>query len=107
MSTNQYTHRNPSYEQQFIKNETQPYKHLVREINPQPNPIYKNPLQYYDSPVQNSMIYPNIGLIKPVNYDYIPVDTSVFLDKTIQENQRFAYGPYIIENNKNYAVRWA
>lgn len=98
MSTNKYTNRVPSYEQSYIKNETQPYKYISQEINPKPNPIYKNPTTFYDSPVQNSHIYPNMYLIKPVDYDFKPVDQSVYLDKSIKENQRFAYGPYIIEN---------
>lgn len=105
MDIKQYNHRIPAYERQFIKNETEPHKHLMREINPKPNPIYKNPLQYYNSPVHNSMLYPNMSLIKPVNYDYIPVDTSKFLDQSIKENQRFAFGPHIIENK--IPVRWA
>ena len=98
MTTNQYTHRNPSYERAFIQAETQPYKHLSKEVYPKANPIYKNPVQYFDSPVQGSHLYPNMYLIKPVNYDYIPVNQSVFLDKSIEENQRFALGPYVIEN---------
>jgi hypothetical protein len=100
MSTDKYTNRIPSYERAFIQAEKQPYKHVSKEVYPKANPIYKNAVQYYDSPVQNSMIYPNMYLIKPVNYDFVPVDQSKYLDDSIKQNQKFAFGPYVIQNRQ-------
>ena len=105
MSTSEYTHYIASYDKSYVENETSPYEHITREVKQKANPIYKNPITYYDSPVQNSMLYPNMGLIKPVDYDIIPVDQSVYLDKSIREQQRFAFGPYVIENRQ--IKRWA
>lgn len=105
MSTNQYTHRNPYQEQLYLQNEQSKFKHVSKEIKQKPNPIYKHPIQYYDSPFIMSHLYPNMGLIRPVDYEYIPVNPSAYIDKSIKENQRFVLGPHIIENRQ--IIRWS
>lgn len=101
--SSEYTHRNSSYEQRFIEGQTSDHKNTMREINPLPNPIYKNPIQYYDSPVKNSMLYPNIWHIKPVDYDYRPSNIGAMVDKSIQENKNYVFGPYVLPHRQyNY-----
>lgn len=101
--TSEYNHYNSSYEKRFIEAETSDFKHPKKEINPLPNPIYKHPLQYYDSHVKNSHLYPNIWEIKPVDYDYRPTNIGAQIDKSIQENKNFVFGPYILPQREyNY-----
>jgi hypothetical protein len=106
MATNQYTHRIPSYEKSYIENEKDKrIKHISAEVKQKPNTIYTHPITFYNSPVHTSHLYPNMGLIKPVNYEYIPFNPSAIIDRTIKENQRFVLGPHIIENRK--ITRWS
>lgn len=101
--TSEYNHKNPSYEQRFVKAETSPYTNPRKEINPLPNPIYKHKLQYYDSPVKNSSLYPNLWHIKPVDYDYRVSDIGGMLYKSIEENKNYVFGPYIMPQREyNY-----
>ena len=105
MSTNQYTNRIPAYEKSFIENEKRPEKYISSEVKKKANPIYKTPVQFFDSPVHGSHLYPNMYLIKPVNNDYIPVNQSKYLDESIKQGQRFVLGPYVIENKQ--LERWS
>lgn len=101
--TSEYTHRDASYENRFIDAETSDFKNPRKEINPLPNAIYKHPLQYYDSQVKNSHLYPNLWHIKPVDYDYRPSDIGAQIDKTIQDNKNFVLGGYILPHREyNY-----
>lgn len=94
--TSEYTHRNTSYENRFVEAQTSDYKNPMRQINPLPNPIYKHPLQYYDSPVKNSSLYPNMYEIKPVDYNYMPTNIGELIDKSIEERKQFVFGGYVL-----------
>ena len=94
--TSEFTHRNPEYEKRFVEAQTSPYKLPRKEINPLPNPIYKHPISYYDSPVKNSHLYPGIWEIKPVDYSYRPTNIGAQLDKSIQDRRQFVFGGYVL-----------
>lgn len=101
--TSEYTHYSQAYENRFIDGQTMPLSNPRKEINPLPNPIYKKPLQYFDSPVKNSSMYPNVWHIKPVNYDYTPSNVGGMIDKSIQENKNFVLGGYVLPQRQlNY-----
>ena len=57
--SSEYSHYNSLYDKSFIEAQTGDHKYTRKEVNP-PNPIYKHPIQYYDSPVKHSMLYPNL-----------------------------------------------
>lgn len=100
----EYNHRNPAYESRYIAAETQNFVNERRERR-KSNPIYKNDVSFYTSLVKNSHLYPNMTYIRPFNPDYTPSNLGAMIDKTIKDKQRFAFGPYILENREiNYKV---
>ena len=98
--SSEYTHYNSSYEQRFVEGQTADHLNPRKEINPLPNPIYAHPLGYYDSQVKNSSLYPNIWHIKPVDYDYRPPNIGGLIDKSIEDNKMFAFGPYVMPHRE-------
>ena len=101
--SSEYTHYNASYEKSFVEGQTAPLKNPKKEINPLPNAIYSHPVQYYDSHVKNSSQYPNIDLFKAVDYEYIPPDIGGMLDKSIEDNKMFVFGPHLLPHREyNY-----
>ena len=94
--TSEYTHYNSAYENRFIEAQTSDFKNPRKEIKQLPNPIYKNPIKYFDSPVKNSSLYPNLWEIKPVDYSYRPTDIGQQIDKSIQERKQFVFGGYVL-----------
>jgi hypothetical protein len=96
----QFTNRNQFFEQQFLENQKAPPPSNKQVLPLQKaNPIYTSGFQYYTSPVQNSHIYPNMGLIRPYGtYDNIVPNNGVFLDKSIEEYKKYAIGPHILEH---------
>ena len=94
--SSEYSHYDASYNGQFVENQTAPLKHTKNEVRQLPNPIYKHPVQFYDSVVKNSSIYPNLLYLKPVNYENRPSDIGGMIDKTIEDNKNFAFGPYVM-----------
>jgi hypothetical protein len=100
--TSEYNHRNPAYESRYIAAQTQDFIHAMKESK-KANPIYKNDVSFYTSPVKNSHLYPNISHIRPFNLDYTPSNLGAMIDKTIKDKQSFAFGPYIIKSREiNY-----
>ena len=103
MSTSEYTHYNPLYKTRFVEAQTGNMQNPRKEINPLPNAIYKHPIQYYDSPVKNSSMYPNIWHIKPVDYEYRPPNIGGMIDKSIEDNKKFVFGPHVMHHREyNY-----
>ena len=101
--TSEYTHYNSEYEKRFIEAQTADHLNVRKEVRILPNPIYKQPLEYYDSHVKNSHLYPNISHIKPVDFDYRPPDIGDMITKSIEKNKVFAFGPYVMEHREyNY-----
>lgn len=101
--TSEYTKYNSSYEQRFVQAQTADHLNPRNEVKILPNPIYKTPLGYYDSQVKNSSLYPNMWHIKPVDYDYRPPNIGQMIDKSIEDNKVFAFGPYVMEHREyNY-----
>jgi hypothetical protein len=96
--TSEYTHRNQSYQDRFVDAETSPFKNSRKEIKTLANPIYKHALQYFDTPVKNSSLYPNLWHIKPVDYEYRPSDIGRQIDKSIHDNKNYVFGPYIMQH---------
>ena len=94
--TSIYNHRNASREQSFVKAQTQDFVQATREIYPKANTIYKNDIQFYDSHVKNSHLYPNMYHIRPINLDNKPSDIGAYIDKSIQANKQYAFGPYVL-----------
>jgi len=98
----EYNHKNPSYETRYVSAQTQDFV-TVNHERKKANPIYKNDISFFTSPVKNSNLYPNMTHIRPFNLDYRPTNIGKFLDKSIQENKKYAFGPYILENREiNY-----
>jgi hypothetical protein len=95
--TSEYTHYDATYEQRFKDAQQADYKFTRKEVNPLPNAIYKQPIQYYDSQVKNSHLYPNIGLIKSVDYETKPPNIGAMIDKSIEENKVYALGPFVMQ----------
>ena len=94
--TTEYNHYTPSYEQRFREAETADFQYTRKEINPLPNGIYKHPLQFYDSPLKNSHLYPGLWHIQAVDHEVRPPNIGAMVDKSIQDNRVFAFGPYVL-----------
>ena len=62
-----------------------------------PNPIYTKPLQFFDSPVFNSHLYPNFRPIRPFETGIMPPNRGSYIDESIQ-NTKQAVG------NKIYTI---
>ena len=100
--TTEYNHRNSAYEKRYIEAQTQDVvdSRKEREL---PNPHYKNDVSFYTSIVKHSHLYPNVSHIRPFNLDYTPAKVGALIDKTIEDNKKFAFGPYILDNRQlNY-----
>ena len=104
--SSEYTHRNSSYENRFVNAQTADFKSSRREINPLPNPIYKLPISYYDSPVKHSSLYPNLFHIRPVDYNYRPTNIGSQIDKTIQENKSYVFGGSVLQHRNFDKVKF-
>ena len=93
-STQGVSNKKPSYDELLQKNQND-FKYATdysRMTKPFANPVFMNKLQYYDSPVQNGHMYPNMFHIKPVDFNEQQSDIGMFLNKSIEKNKQFLYG---------------
>ena len=95
--TTVYSNHNQYYEQQYKNAESaNPYPDVTMKYKQKPNPSYKQPFQYFDSPVQNSHLFPNMTYIRPYNLDDVPVNVSHFINKSIEARKQYAVGPHVL-----------
>lgn len=99
--TSVYSNHNAYYEQLYKDAESKNHYAPVRmQYKQKPNPTYQHPLQYFDSPVQNSHLFPNMNYIKPYNLDDVPVNISHYIDKSIEARKQYAFGPYVLPHRE-------
>ena len=97
--TEVYSNKNALYESMLKKAETfSGYPAIKIDKKVYANPIYKHAFQYYDSPVINSHLYPNMYLIRPFETGFIPSDDQVY--KSIEARKKYAIGPHVLTNRE-------
>ncbi len=90
-----FTNRNPYYESLYKQAEEEAKSYpssKPREDRKYPNPVYTNPIQYFDSKVVNSHIYPNISYIRPYELGFVPTNVGQFIDESIEKQKTYFYG---------------
>lgn len=73
------------YGQQYIKPKIPDRQNVA-------NPIYTKPIQYFDSPVFNSHLYPNFKPIKPFEPGFMPPNRGSYIDESIQKTMQVVGG---------------
>lgn len=65
-------------------------------------PVMPAPFQYWNSPYTNNYIYPNVdvNLYRPDDEVATNVNFKQFLDKTIKQNNTYAYGGGYLSNKR-------
>lgn len=89
------SNRNPYYESLYKKAEEEAKSYpssAPRKDRKYPNPIYLKPIQYFDSKVVNSHIYPNISYIRPYELGFVPTNVGKFIDESVEKNKRYFFG---------------
>ncbi len=95
--TTVYSNHNTYAEQLYKQNEMSPkYPNPTTKTKQFPNPSYRNVSSYYDTPVQNSHLYPNLVYIRPYNIEDIRPKDVIY--KTIDARKKYALGPYVMTN---------
>ena len=98
-ATGGVSNRNTAYDKSFQKNQDDfTYPTNYSRMNQQfANPTFMKKLQYYDSPVQNSHMYPNMFHIQPVEFNEKQSDVGMFLFDSIEKKKKFLYGGHLID----------
>lgn len=99
--TTVYSNHNTYYENLYKEAESKHHHPTVTmDYKQKPNPTYKQQFQYFDSPVQNSHLFPNMSYIRPYDLNDVPVNVSHFLNKSIEARKKYALGPYVLNQRQ-------